>query len=83
MRDRDFSFRGWGFRGLRFGCLRVYGFRVRLRSSPFIIRVPFFLLFGFNKGTQTKKGQKATTREPGRGLGFAGLGVLRLWGFRA
>ena len=33
-------------------------------SSPFIIRVPFFLLFGFNKGTLHKKGQKHTTQEP-------------------
>ena len=27
----------------------------RFLSSPFIIRVPFFLLFGFNKGTLKKK----------------------------
>ena len=35
-------------------------------SSHFIIRVPFFLLFGFkfNKGTLTQKGQKGTTQEP-------------------
>ena len=26
--------------------------------------VPFFLLFGFNKGTQKEKGQKGTTGEP-------------------
>ena len=25
-------------------------------SRPLIIRVPFFLLFGFNKGTQKEKG---------------------------
>ena len=30
--------------------------------APFIIRVPFFLLFGFNKETLTQKGQKGTTR---------------------
>ena len=28
----------------------------RFPSSPLIIRVPFFLLFGFNKGTQKAKG---------------------------
>ena len=28
----------------------------RFPSSPLIIRVPFFLLFGFNKGTQKEKG---------------------------
>ena len=28
----------------------------RFPSSPLIIRVPFFLLFGFNKGTPQKKG---------------------------
>ena len=33
------------------------GLRVaRFPSSPLIIRVPFFLLFGFNKGTQKEKG---------------------------
>ena len=36
----------------------------RFPSSPLIIRVPFFLLFGFNKGTQKEKGQKGTTGEP-------------------
>ena len=29
-----------------------------------IRRVPFFLLFGFNKGTQKEKGEKGTTGEP-------------------
>ena len=28
----------------------------RFPSSPLIIRVPFFLLFGFDKGTQKEKG---------------------------
>ena len=28
----------------------------RFPSSPFIIRVPFFLLFGFKKGTHKEKG---------------------------
>ena len=38
-----------------------------------MIRVPFFLLFGFNKGALNQKGQKGTTLEPRfrvRGLGF-------------
>ena len=30
----------------------------RFPSSPSIIRVPFFLLFGFNKGTPKKKGKR-------------------------
>ena len=30
----------------------------RFPSSPLIKRVPFFLLFGFNKGTQKKKGTR-------------------------
>ena len=29
-----------------------------------MIRVPFFLLFGFNKGTPKEKGQKGTTGAP-------------------
>ena len=33
-------------------------------SGPFIIRIPFFLLFGFYKGAQKEKGQKGTTGEP-------------------
>ena len=36
----------------------------RFPSSPVILRVPFFLLFGFNKGTLKEKGQKGTTGEP-------------------
>ena len=32
--------------------------------SPLEIRVPFFLLFGFNKGTQKEKGQKGPTGRP-------------------
>ena len=35
----------------------------RFPSSPFIIRVPFFLLFGLNKRTLKQKGQKGTTQE--------------------
>ena len=29
-----------------------------------MIRVPFFLLFGFNKGALNQKGQEGTTQEP-------------------
>ena len=36
----------------------------RILSGPFIIRVPFFLIFSFNKGTLNQKGQKGTTQEP-------------------
>ena len=35
-------------------------------GSPLIIRVPFFLLFGFNKGTQKEKGEEGTTGEPSK-----------------
>ena len=35
----------------------------RFLRSPFI-RVPFFLLFGFNKRTLKQKGQKGTSQEP-------------------
>ena len=34
----------------------------RFLSNPFIIRVPFFLMFSFNKGTQTKKGKRVLLR---------------------
>ena len=33
----------------------------RFLSNPFILRVPFFLIFSFNKGTLNQKGQKGTT----------------------
>ena len=39
----------------------------RFPSSPLIIRVPFFLLFGFNEGAPKRKGQKGTTGEPSLG----------------
>ena len=29
-----------------------------------MIRVPFFLLFGFNKGALNQKGQKGAAQEP-------------------
>ena len=48
----------------------------RFLSSPFIIRVPFFLLFGFNKETPNKKGQKGNTQEPSWAQG-SGLGLAR------
>ena len=42
-----------------------------------MIRVPFFLLFSFNKRTQKQKGQKGTTQEPSlKGL-YGGFGVQR------
>ena len=48
--------------------LQVLASLTRFPSSPLIksltIRVPFFLLCGFNKGTQKEKGQKGTTGEP-------------------
>ena len=37
--------------------------KARFPSSPEIIRVPFFLLFGFIKGASKEKGQKGTTTE--------------------
>ena len=39
---------------------RRQGMEARLLSSPCVIRVPFFLLFGFDKGTLKQKGQKGT-----------------------
>ena len=35
-----------------------------LHNNPFIKRVHFFLLFGFNKGPQKEKGQRGSTQEP-------------------
>ena len=37
---------------------------VWFQGSPIIIKVPFFLLFGVDKGTLKQKGQKGTTQEP-------------------
>ena len=34
----------------------------RFLSSPFIVRVPSFLLFGFKKGTLKKKGKRVLLR---------------------
>ena len=36
----------------------------RFLSRPFIMRVPFFLILSFNKGTLKQEGQKGTTQEP-------------------
>ena len=41
----------------------------RFLSDPIIIRVPFFLLFSFKKGTIPFFGQKGTTQEPSSALG--------------
>ena len=59
---------------LRFsdGCLKIFyregllrGFCCsRFRSSPFTIKVPFSLLFCFNKETPKYKRPKGTTEEP-------------------
>ena len=38
------------FRGLKVRDLGLQEFGTRILSGPFIIWVPFFLLFGFNKG---------------------------------
>ena len=36
----------------------------RFLSSHLMVRVPFFLRFGFKEGTLKQKGQKGTTQEP-------------------
>ena len=41
--------------GLAVKALTVFDL-YRFPSSPLIVRVPFFLLFGFNKGAQKEKG---------------------------
>ena len=47
---------------------QLSGFYCRFLSSPFIIRVPFFLIVSFNKGAQKQKGRKGTTQEPRQAL---------------
>ena len=42
----------------------VEDFRVYVPSGPFIIRVPFFILVGFDKGTLNEKGPKGPTQDP-------------------
>ena len=53
-------FMGTPLRDLLFGS-SLKGSGSRFLSSPFIIRVPFFLIVSFNKGTLNQKGQKGTT----------------------
>ena len=54
----DAYVRTWRCRALgpRAWAVRSYPRDPRFPSSPLAIRVPFFLLFGFNKGTQKDKG---------------------------
>ena len=56
----------------------------RFPSSPLIIRVLLFLLFGLTKGTQKEKGQKgATTGEPSISQGSgkdSGYPCVEFWG---
>ena len=59
---------------------RVQGLESRFLSSLFTIRVPFFLLLSFNKGTLKQKGQKGTTQELGSGVSEHKLGVLPIEG---
>ena len=47
--------------------------RTRFPNRPFMIRVPFFLLFGFNRRTPKYKGQKGSTQEPREGSGGSRL----------
>ena len=44
--------------GSEFGTQGLKVFGSRFLSGPLIIRVPFSLRFGFNKGTLNEKGQK-------------------------
>ena len=44
----------------------------RFPSNPLMIRVPFFLILGFNKETPQIKGQKGSTGEPS----------ISVWNFR-
>ena len=53
----------YGRGGVGVSSVRPFVF-TRFLSNPFIIRVPFFLMFSFNKGTLNQKGQKGTTQEP-------------------
>ena len=42
-----------------------------------MIRVPFFLLFGFNKGALNQKGQKGTTQEPRQAYDVSSLSMAQ------
>ena len=50
--------------GILLSSLENDSIRSRFPGSPLEIRVPFFLLFGFNKGTQKAKGQKGGNGKP-------------------
>ena len=45
-------------KGTRRMMFQLSGFYCRFLSSPFIIRVPFFLIVSFNKGPKNKKGER-------------------------
>ena len=62
--SRQHTLVGWGPGSLAQNATRIDG-GSKFLSSPFIIRVPFFLLFCFNKETPKWKGQKGTIQEPG------------------
>ena len=52
----------------------------RFLSNPFIIMVPFFVIFSLNKGTLNQKGKRVLLRNPvfmgpGRIYGLRGLGL--------
>ena len=51
-------FRGLGLQVSFISFRDIWYFYSRFPSSPLIIRVPFFLLFGLNKGNQKKKGKR-------------------------
>ena len=59
-------YKGLGFPEIRGTLFYIWA---RFPSSPCIIRVDFFLLFGFDTGTLKLKGQTGTTQEP-RGSTF-------------
>ena len=48
------TFQGTFFGRFKGGFLKTS--KTRFPSSPLTIRLPFFLLFGFNRGTQKEKG---------------------------
>ena len=45
-----------------FAPLAVAGFKSRFLNDPLIIRVPFFLMFSFNKEPYNKKGKRVLLR---------------------
>ena len=54
----------------------MYGKYSGFLNGPFTIRVPFFLPFGFNKGTLGQKGQRVLLS--GLVLRYLGLGYVVL-----